>query len=215
MNHLPPFGPGQRIGLFGGSFNPPHAGHRAVAQFALKRLQLDWVWWIVSPQNPLKEASQYADYELRLKAVRKIAAHPRFRVSDIENRLGTNTTAQLLEAIAPALKRGCFVWLMGADSFADLHRWHNWTDIAASMPCAVLARPGYSLSALQSQAAIRYEEYRLPTDKCAALPCANPPAWTFIPMPLRRESSTLIRESAQRAMPVKSSAKRSTSASVL
>jgi nicotinate-nucleotide adenylyltransferase len=207
VKHLPPFGPGQRIGLFGGSFNPPHAGHRAVALFALKRLKLDWVWWIVSPQNPLKHASLYADYELRLKAVRKVADHPQFRVSDIENRLGTNTTAQLLEAIAPALQRSCFVWLMGADSFADLHRWHDWTDIAGTVPFAVLARPGYSLSALQSQAAIRYEEYRIPTDKCATLPCAKPPAWTFIPMPLRRESSTSIRERNQPAMPVSASRK--------
>jgi nicotinate-nucleotide adenylyltransferase len=193
VKYLPPFGLGQRIGLFGGSFNPPHVGHRAVALFALKRLKLDWVWWIVSPQNPLKEAAQYAGYELRLKAVRKVAAHPKFRVSDIEQQLGTNTTAQLLETLAPALKRGRFVWLMGADSFADLHRWHHWTDIAATIPLAFLARPGYSLSALQSHAAIRYEEYRIPTDKCAALPCAKPPAWCFLPMPLRSESSTAIR----------------------
>jgi len=206
---------GQRIGLFGGSFNPPHAGHRAVALFALKRLKLDWVWWIVSPQNPLKDAAQYGSYELRLKAVERIAAHPKFRVSDIENRLGTHTTAQLLEAIAPALKRGCFVWLMGADSFADLHRWHDWTDIAATLPFAVLARPGYSLGALQSRAAIRYEDYRIPTGKCATLPCSNPPAWSFIPMPLRRESSTVIRERDQLTMPVSTARKRSTSASAL
>jgi nicotinate-nucleotide adenylyltransferase len=215
VNHLPPFGPSQRIGLFGGSFNPPHAGHRAVALFALKRLKLDWVWWIVSPQNPLKDASQYADYGSRLKAVGMVAAHPQFRVSDVENRLGAHTTAELLAALAPALKRGCFVWLMGADSFADLHRWHDWTDIAAAVPFAVLARPGYSLSALQSPAAIRYEDRRIPTAKCSALPCAKPPAWTFIPMPLRRESSTVIRERDQLTMPVSTLRKRPTSASVL
>jgi nicotinate-nucleotide adenylyltransferase len=194
VKHLPPFAPGQRIGLFGGSFNPPHAGHRAVALFALKRLRLDWVWWIVSPQNPLKDAAQYANYELRIKAVRKVARHPRFRVSDIENRLGTQTTAQLLEALELVLNKGCFVWLMGADSFADLDRWHHWTDIAATLPLAVLARPGYSIRALHSRAAIRYAARRVALDGCAGLACAKPPAWCFVPMPLRSESSTAIRQ---------------------
>lgn len=194
MRHLPPFGPGQRIGLFGGSFNPPHAGHRAVALFALKRLRLDWVWWIVSPQNPLKDAGQYADYEMRLKAVRKVAAHPRFRVSDIERQLDANTTAQLLETLAPVLKHGCFVWIMGADSFADLRRWHHWTDIVAALPLAVLARPGYSIRALHGQAAIGYAACRIPLEQCAMLACSKPPCWCFVPMPLRRESSTAIRQ---------------------
>lgn len=199
MIHLPSFAPGQRIGLFGGSFNPPHAGHRAVALFALKRLKLDWVWWIVSPQNPLKDVSQYADYELRLKAVRKVAAHPQFRVSDIERQLNTHTTAQLLEALGPALSRGCFVWIMGADSFADLRRWHHWTDIVAALPLAVLARPGYSIRALHGQAAIRYAHQRIPLDQCARLACLKPPAWCFIPMPLRGESSTAIRQTQTEA----------------
>lgn len=189
----PPFGDGQRIGLFGGSFNPVHNGHRMVALYALKRLRLDWVWWLVSPQNPLKDRSETGDYAVRLAETRKVARHPRFVVSEFEKQAGTHTTAETIEALAPALRRGCFVWIMGADSFADLHRWNDWLDIPASLPLAVLARPGYSVRALSSQAAIRFEEYRIPSHRAASLPCRTPPAWAFVQMPLRRESSTAIR----------------------
>ena len=189
----PLFSDGQRIGIFGGSFNPAHRGHLMVALYALRKLQLDWVWWLVSPQNPLKDRSETGEYGLRLAETRKIARHPRFVVSEFEKQAGTRTTAETIEALAPALRRGCFVWIMGADSFADLHRWNDWLDIPASLPLAVLARPGYSVRALSSQAAIRFEEYRIPSHRAASLPCRTPPAWAFIHLPLRRESSTAIR----------------------
>jgi nicotinate-nucleotide adenylyltransferase len=195
---IPPFGTGQRIGLFGGSFNPAHRGHVAVALYALKRLKLDWVWWLVAPQNPLKNIGDYADYEERLKEVRRVARHPRFIVSNIEREFGTRTTAALLKKLAPEIRRGHFVWIMGADSFADLHRWNNWTSIVETMPLAFLARPGYSIRALNSPAALRYAAYRLPNEDAAQLADMPPPAWVFVPMPLRRESSTAIRQKRQR-----------------
>lgn len=193
----PSFGDGQRIGLFGGSFNPAHGGHRAVALYASKRLGLDWTWWLVSPQNPLKEADRYRDYAERLKVTRRVARHPRCIVTDLEQQLGTRTTAATLAALAPVLRRGRFVWIMGADSFANLHHWNDWTDIAQAIPLAILARPGFSMRALESPAALRYERRRIATDKARELPGAPPPAWCFIPMPLRAESSTAIRERAQ------------------
>ena len=192
-----PFGDGQRIGLFGGSFNPAHGGHRAVALYALKRLDLDWIWWLVSPQNPLKDADGYRDYEERLKVTRQVARHPRFIVTDLEQQLGTRTTASTLAALAPVLRRGRFVWIMGADSFAHLHLWNDWTDIPETIPLAILARPGFSMRALESPAGLRYESRRISTEKARELPGARPPAWCFIPMPLRAESSTAIRERAQ------------------
>lgn len=195
---IPAFGTGQRIGLFGGSFNPAHRGHVAVALYALKKLQLDWIWWLVAPQNPLKNAGDYGDYNERLDEVRRVARHPRFIVSNIEREFGTTTTAGLLKKLAPELKRGRFVWIMGADSFADLHRWNNWIFIAETVPLAFLARPGYSIRALKSPAALRYAEYRLPNEDAALLADMTPPAWVFVPMPLRRESSTAIRQKRQR-----------------
>ncbi len=189
----PPFGQGQRIGLFGGSFNPAHNGHYMVAHYALKRLQLDWVWWLVSPQNPLKSSAETADYGERLAQTAKIASHPQFKVCDLEGQIGSRNTAQTLEALSPLLHTARFVWLMGADSFADLHHWHDWTVIPQSLPLAFLARPGYSIRALNSHAAIRYAEARIPTEQAARLPDHKAPAWVFLPMPLRRESSTAIR----------------------
>lgn len=194
----PPFGAGQRIGLFGGSFNPAHSGHRAVALYALKRLGLDWIWWLVSPQNPLKDAGDYRDYDERLAVTRRVARHPRFIVTNLEEQLGTRTTAATLAALAPVLRRGRFVWIMGADSFANLHHWNDWTDIPETIPLAILARPGFSMRALESPAALRYENRRIAAERAKELPDAPPPAWCFIPMPLRPESSTAIRERARR-----------------
>jgi nicotinate-nucleotide adenylyltransferase len=199
MLKLPPFGPGQRIGLFGGSFNPAHRGHLMVALYAMKRLRLDWVWWLVSPQNPLKDPSETGEYGTRLAFTRLIAKHPRFLVSDLEQQIKTRYTAETLQALRGAFKRGKFVWIMGADSLANLHRWHHWTDIAESLPMAVLARPGFSIRALQSPAATRYAAQQLQDQFAAALPSRKPPAFVFITMPLRKESSTAIRNHRKRS----------------
>jgi nicotinate-nucleotide adenylyltransferase len=194
MMRPPPFGAGQRIGLFGGSFNPAHRGHFMVALFALKRLQLDWVWWLVAPQNPLKDPAETGEYRARLVQARAVARHPRFVVSDLERQIGARTTAQTLRRLGPVLARARFVWIMGADSFANLHRWHDWTDIPETVPIAILARPGYSLRALGGAAAIRYDEAEVPSHLAPSLVMRRPPAWAFIPMPLRKESSTAIRQ---------------------
>jgi nicotinate-nucleotide adenylyltransferase len=194
MMRPPLFGEGQRIGLFGGSFNPAHKGHRAVALYALKRFELDWVWWLVAPQNPLKDASETGEYAERLAYTRLVARHPRFVVTDLEKQLGARYTAATLRAMAPLLAKARFVWILGADSFADLHRWHDWLKIPATVPLAILARPGYSLRALASPAAIRFQRQRLRTANPALLAKSAPPAWMFLAMPLRPESSTAIRK---------------------
>jgi nicotinate-nucleotide adenylyltransferase len=205
---FPPFGDGQRIGLFGGSFNPAHYGHYMVALYALKKLQLDWVWWLVSPQNPLKDPSETGEYGARLAFTRRIARHPRFAVTDIEKQLGSRTTAETLRGMASVLKRAHFVWIMGADSFANLHHWHDWLEIPETLPLAILARPGYSLRALGSPAATRFAEQQVPTPLAPRLVTTPPPAWAFIPMPLRPESSTAIRSKQRPAVSaVKSSAR--------
>lgn len=197
MLRAPAFGEGQRIGLFGGSFNPAHYGHYMVALYALKRLELDWVWWLVSPQNPLKDPSETGEYAARLASTREVSKHPRFAVTDIEKQMGARTTAETLRGLKPLLGRAQFVWIMGADSFANLHRWHDWLEISETLPLAVLARPGFSLRALGGPAATRFAEAQIPTNLAPKLVTANPPAWCFIPMPLRPESSTAIRKRAR------------------
>ncbi len=189
---LPPHGSGQRIGLFGGSFNPAHEGHRQVALYAMKRLKLDWVWWLVSPQNPLKDPRETGDYAKRLAQTKLLAHHPRFVVSDIEKQIGSRNTAQTLRTLR-ALSDAKFVWIMGADSLANLHHWHQWTQIVEGVTLAVLARPGYSIRALDSKTALRYRDKRISNDRPQILAGKLPPHWAFISMPLRKESSSAIR----------------------
>ena len=191
---------GRRIGLMGGSFNPPHAGHLHVAEEALKRLRLHEVWWLLARRNPLKPVDIYADHAERLAATRAVVArHPRFRVMDIEWRLGTDYTVEVLEALAPVLAQGFCVWLMGADSFATFHRWRRWRDIARMIPIAVFDRPGHTFAALSSPAARALASHRLPQHAASLLPECTPPAWTFLFVRRCPESSTRLRALTRRA----------------
>lgn len=193
MLHLPAFSPGQRIGLFGGSFNPAHAGHLATASAALKRLQLDAVWWLVSPQNPLKSNDDTADFQKRLRETRALVRHPRMAVSDVEQQLGSTCTADTLAGLSHVMAKGRFVWIMGADSFAELHLWRQWRDLPRALPICVFDRPGHGLKALTSPAALAFSASRLDAGDAPLLAGSAVPAWAFITWPLRPESSTALR----------------------
>ena len=192
---LPPVD-GLAIGLFGGSFNPPHAGHRAIAEAALKRLGLDWVWWLVSPQNPLKDPAETSDFAQRFAATQAIARHPRFIVSGVEGEIGTRTPSGFLTRMGPVLARGRFVWIMGADSFAGLDKWNDWRRLPQTLPLAVFDRPGATMAALSSPAARLLQYWRVPARDAAILACIAPPAWAFLSLPLRNESSSALRGAA-------------------
>ncbi|MEM8688474.1 MAG: nicotinate-nucleotide adenylyltransferase [Pseudomonadota bacterium] len=194
MLRHPAFSPGQRIGLFGGSFNPPHAGHLAIASAALKRLQLDAVWWLVSPQNPLKSSDDTADFDKRMAQTNTLVRHPKMVVSDVEQQLGSACTAETLSGMAHVLQTGRFVWIMGADSFAELHRWYAWKALPATLPLCIFDRPGHGLRALTSPAALTYADARMDAADASLLAGSRLPAWAFISWPLRPESSTALRK---------------------
>jgi len=160
MNWLRPPGPvarGLRIGLLGGSFNPAHAGHLYVSEIALKRLSLDYVWWLVAGQNPLKSASDMASADKRLVGARALVGRrPRLIVSDLEKTLGTRYTIDTLKALRRRFPEVQFIWLMGTDNLAQFHRWKRWTEIAALMPIAVIVRPGSVLAQLNAKAMQRF-----------------------------------------------------------
>lgn len=185
--------PGQRIGLFGGSFNPPHDGHRAISLEALKRLRLDCIWWLVSPQNPLKDPNQNTALDLRLEQARAIARHPRIHVTGFEAVISSRYTADTIDAVSLYWPSTRFVWIMGADSLAHFHRWQNWQGLAERIPMAIVNRPGFALKSLSSPAARRYERHRLDESDAPLLAGSTPPAWCFLQVPLRCESSTSIR----------------------
>jgi nicotinate-nucleotide adenylyltransferase len=191
---MPHAGKGLAVGLFGGSFNPPHEAHRAASLLALKKLELDRVWWLVSPGNPLKDTRALPTLEARIQAARDVAADPRIVVTGIEVVAGTRYTDDTISY----LRRHCpgvnFVWLMGADNLVQFHRWRNWRSIARSLPIAVIDRPAASLKALGAPAAVALSRYRRPEHTAATLAGTRPPAWIFLHGVKSPVSSTLLRE---------------------
>lgn len=189
---------GLRIGLLGGSFNPAHAGHRHISLYALKTLGLDQVWWLVSPQNPLKPAHGMAALDDRMAAARAVSRHPRIVVTDLESALGTRFTADTLGALHRRFPRARFVWLMGADNLRQIPRWQQWTKIFRTVPVAVFSRPAYSLSALGGLAARRHARRRVGAHRVRGLVGMAPPAWAFLRNPLHPASATAIRRARAR-----------------
>ncbi|MFP3943336.1 MAG: nicotinate-nucleotide adenylyltransferase [Alphaproteobacteria bacterium] len=185
--------PGMRVGLLGGSFNPAHEGHRHVSLVAGRRLGLHAVWWLVSPQNPLKSSGDTADFQRRFAAAKALARHPRIVVSDLEARLGTRYTADTLRALKSRFPGVHFVWLMGADNLVQLPRWKHWQDIMSLVPVAVIDRPGYALSARLGKAAETFRQARVPETAARAFPHARPPAWIYLHAKLNPLSATAIR----------------------
>ncbi|WP_374440334.1 nicotinate-nucleotide adenylyltransferase [Stella sp.] len=183
----------RRIGLLGGSFNPAHDGHRHLSLWALRRLGLDQVWWLVSPQNPLKPAAGMAPLDARLAQARRAARHPAIRPTDIERALGTRYTADTLAALRRRFPRTRFVWLMGADNLRQIRHWKRWRAIFQGLPVAVFDRPTYALSALSGMAARRYARRRLPAAAARSLADRPAPAWIFVRMPLHPASASRIR----------------------
>ena len=190
---LPPRAPGMRIGLFGGTFDPPHAAHRAACLIAMHRLALDRVWWMVTPGNPLKDTRGLAPLDERIAAARALTRHPRVHVSGLEAVINTRYTYDTLAFI----KRRCpgvrFVWVMGADNLRSLSRWQNWRGIAKLMPMAVVDRMGSSLYANGSRAAQGLARYRLPERFAANLADRDPPAWVYLHGLKSPLSSTVLR----------------------
>ncbi|MAO57311.1 MAG: nicotinic acid mononucleotide adenylyltransferase [Rhodospirillaceae bacterium] len=185
--------PARRIGILGGSFNPAHDGHRHISLEALKRLRLDEVWWLVSPQNPLKPQEGMAPFEDRIEKAKSVADHPRIRVTDIEKGFGTTYTAETLARLCRRFPTQRFVWLMGADNLSQISRWSRWTRIFHTVPVAVFDRPSYSLGALSGRAARRFHRERIKESRAGRLADMRPPAWVFLHTPLNATSATALR----------------------
>jgi nicotinate-nucleotide adenylyltransferase len=177
---IPLYTNGMRIGLLGGSFNPPHVAHRAISLFAIKRLKLDRVWWLVSPGNPLKDHGPLHDLDQRAEAARQMANDPRIDVSCLEAVIGTRYTIDTITYLRRRTAGLRLVWIMGADNLAQFHRWQNWRRIAAEMPIAVIDRPPQSFRAMAAPAAQALARYRLPENQAGRLADQHAPAWVFL-----------------------------------
>jgi nicotinate-nucleotide adenylyltransferase len=194
---LPPAAAGMRIGLFGGSFNPPHAGHLHVGRMALRRLGLDRLWWLVTPGNPLKERAGLPTLAERMTMARAMARDPRIVVTGFEAELAAPYTIETIRFLQRRLPGVRFVWIMGADGLASFHRWQDWEEIAARVPIAVIDRPGQTLRAPFAKAGRVLAPGRLPESEARALAGCEPPAWVFLHGRRSHLSSTALRAREQ------------------
>ena len=190
---FPVYTDGMRIGLLGGSFNPPHIAHRAISLFAIKRLRLDRVWWLVTPGNPLKDNGHLHELEARVKAAQEMADDPRIEVTCLESVIGTRYTVDTINYLRRRASSLRFVWIMGADNLAQFHRWQKWQRIATQVPIAVIDRPPQSFRALTAPAAQALARYRLPESEAIKLADTRAPAWVFLTGMKLNLSSTGLR----------------------
>jgi len=195
--HAPLVFAGQRVGLMGGSFNPPHEGHAICARTALRRLHLDQLWWMVTPGNPLKSGGA-PSLEERMAASRRFATDPAIKVTGFEAHLGSPYTYATVRFLRQRFPGVHFVWVMGADNLASFHRWQHWRDIARLVPMAVVDRPRWRFKALASPAAELLARHRIPESSARLLPLLAPPAWALLSARLSEASSTALRASTAR-----------------
>lgn len=185
------------VGLLGGSFNPSHAGHLHISRYALKKLNLDELWWLVSPHNPLKDKNTLADYRERFASARKMTAgEQRIHVSDLEAQMGTQYTYQTIRQLMRRFPRLRFVWLMGADNLAGFHRWQRWDWLLEHVPIVVFDRVPFSHTAMVSPAALRARRFLL-KDKDIGRKWPSP-SLHFVRLKRTPESSTAIRKSLEK-----------------
>ncbi|HEY5347559.1 MAG TPA: nicotinate-nucleotide adenylyltransferase [Rhizomicrobium sp.] len=187
-----PIAPGLRIGLLGGSFNPAHGGHLYASLMAMRQLDLDYVWWLVTPRNPLKPASELEPLKERLCEACHQAKHPRIAVMDIESRLRTHYTIDTVSALQRRFPQVHFVWLMGSDNLAQFRRWRRWPDIAARIPIAVIQRPGTTMAQIQAKAIQRFGRRRV----ARGLALMRPPAIAILDGARSKESASALRQAA-------------------
>ena len=184
---------GKRIGLLGGSFNPAHQGHLHISRAALDRLKLNEVWWVVSPQNPLKDAHGMGDFQSRIRSAKDMADDPRIIVSDIEQKMGTAYTVDTLEALKKKFPEHRFVWLMGADNLRQIPKWRGWQRIFRMVPIAIFPRPSYSRRALAGKASRRFKRSQIKAARASRLATMRAPAWVFLRTQPNTTSATRIR----------------------
>ena len=190
---LPPHCPGLRIGLFGGTFDPPHAAHLGASLLALRRLKLDRLWWLVTPGNPLKDTRGLAPLDQRLAAARALTHHPRIDITGLEAVIKTRYTYDTILYLTTRCPGVKFVWIMGADNLRSFYRWQNWRGIASLVPIAVVDRLGPSLYATSGKAAQALGRFRIPEEAAGTLADRTPPAWVYLHGLKSPLSSTALR----------------------
>ena len=187
--------PNQKIGVLGGSFNPAHEGHLSISKIALQRLNLDEVWWIISPRNPLKKYDILYDFEDRVSSAEKVIDTNHISISRLEKNAQIKYTIGTVEYLNTRYVGTKFVWIMGADNLKDFHRWREWDKLAITVPIAIIDRPSSSLDVTSSLFANKYRKYRVDEADAQNLADKKKPAWVFLHSKLNDQSSSQLRNS--------------------
>ena len=187
--------PNQKIGILGGSFNPAHEGHLSISKIALQRLNLDAVWWIISPRNPLKKYDILYDFEERVSSAEKVIDTNHISISKLEKNAQIKYTIGTVEYLNTRYVGTKFVWIMGADNLKDFHRWREWDKLALTVPIAIIDRPSSSLDVTSSLFANKYRKYRVDEADAQNLADKKRPAWVFLHSKLNDQSSSQLRNS--------------------
>ncbi len=191
---IPPSAPNMKIGLFGGSFNPPHEGHRLVSRQMIKRLNLDALWWLITPGNPLKNNNNLAPLSERIIWANNLVKLPNIHISAFEAKYGFHYSYKTIYFLKNNLSDRKFVWIMGSDNLANFHLWERWDNIANLLPMAIYARPKTNISAKFSKFAIKYKDFRLDEGDAKLLPFCPAPKWVFLHGIMSDISSTKLRQ---------------------
>ena len=181
------------VGLMGGSFNPAHGGHRAISLFAIDALNLDELWWMVSPGNPLKPKKGMAPLTARLRSAKRQARRSRIKATAIECNLGTVYTVETLRKIVASYPKIRFIWIMGADNLTQFHQWRRWRQIARMMPIAVIARPGYDSDAVAAPATAWFRRFVRRRDQLSHWTMWSTPALVLLRFRPDPRSATALR----------------------
>lgn len=172
-----------------------------ISETALKRLQLDAVWWIVTPGNPLKSHDELLPQAERIALCRALLDNPRIIPTAFEASLPSAYTAATLAHLQLRAHGVRFVWLMGADNLAGFHRWQDWRGLAAAFPISVIDRPTFRLRSMAAPAALALKDAFVPERFAVTLADQAPPAWTVLTTRLSSLSSTALRAAESAEVP--------------
>ena len=181
------------IGLLGGSFDPPHKGHLYISLEAKKVLNLDEIWWLITPQNPLK-ISRPATYSERLKNCYDITKGQPIKINEIEKKINSTHTYKTLNYIQNHYKNIKFFWLMGTDNLINFHKWQNWRKIFNNISIVVFKRHGYNNKALNSTTTKTFIQFQIIENPVDKLHFSKLPSWTLINNKEVKISSSEIRK---------------------
>ena len=181
------------IGLLGGSFDPPHKGHIYISLEAKKILQLDGIWWLVTPKNPLK-ISRPASYEERIHNCKSITKTHPIKIEEIEKKIKSTYSFQTINFLQNHYENINFFWLMGADNLINFHHWQKWKQIFYKVSIVVFRRYGYNNPALKSITKKTFSDYQIKTPKLKQEQFITLPSWTWINNKEIKISSTEIRK---------------------